>query len=411
MSLALANRSSLFLPIALVAIGAGAVYYGQLRDRPLPDSARVHQLLTPAPEQSTQDPPRLEPAHHAGPRIQVAILLDTSSSMSGLIDQARSELWTMVNAMDDFAKDGQHASIEIALYEYGNSGLDSESGYLRQVIPFSSDLDGISEALFSLTTGGGSEHAGQVIERAGQDLRWRNDDDTVRAIYIAGNESFAQGPVAFTQAIADAKSRGIRVNTVYCGDENQGRQEQWAQGASLGEGRYLAIDHNRQVHHIAAPQDDEIAALGRELNETYVYYGTGGRAAYDNQRRQDDNAASYGSSIMVERSVSKSKRSYNNHGWDLVDATAQGQVDLSKLDTGTLPAGYRGLDEGELQRKIDEKSKQRKAIQTRLGKLQGERSAYIEAEKAGSAKTGESLDSAMIGALQAQATELGFEFQ
>ena len=32
-------------------------------------------------------------------KIQVALLLDTSNSMDGLIDQAKSQLWKMVNEL------------------------------------------------------------------------------------------------------------------------------------------------------------------------------------------------------------------------------------------------------------------------------------------------------------------------
>ena len=31
------------------------------------------------------------------PRVQLALLLDTSNSMDGLIDQAKSQLWKIVN--------------------------------------------------------------------------------------------------------------------------------------------------------------------------------------------------------------------------------------------------------------------------------------------------------------------------
>ena len=33
------------------------------------------------------------------PKIQAAILLDVSNSMDGLIEQAKAQLWTMVNVM------------------------------------------------------------------------------------------------------------------------------------------------------------------------------------------------------------------------------------------------------------------------------------------------------------------------
>ena len=41
--------------------------------------------------------------------------------------------------------------------------LESSDGFVRQVLAFNSDLDEISEKLFSLTTNGGKEYCGQVI--------------------------------------------------------------------------------------------------------------------------------------------------------------------------------------------------------------------------------------------------------
>jgi hypothetical protein len=88
--------------------------------------------------------------------IMLALLLDTSNSMDGLIDQAKSQLWKIVNELSGAkCDDGSRPNIKIALYEYGNDGLPSSEGYIRQVSPLTTDLDVISEKLFSLTTNGG----------------------------------------------------------------------------------------------------------------------------------------------------------------------------------------------------------------------------------------------------------------
>src|SRR5688572_61185 len=81
--------------------------------------------------------------------IMLALLLDTSNSMDGLIDQAKSQLWKIVNELAA-AKcgDGSRPNIKIALYEYGNDGLPSSEGYIRLVNPLTDDLDLISEKLF-----------------------------------------------------------------------------------------------------------------------------------------------------------------------------------------------------------------------------------------------------------------------
>ena len=77
-------------------------------------------------------------------KIQVALLLDTSSSMDGLIDQAKSRLWNIVNTLTTLRYDGKKPNIEISLYEYGNDGLSPDGGYIRQVAPLTNDLDLLS---------------------------------------------------------------------------------------------------------------------------------------------------------------------------------------------------------------------------------------------------------------------------
>ena len=89
-----------------------------------------------------------------GPRIQAAILLDVSNSMDGLIEQAKAQLWTMVNVMGKAKCNGETPQIEIALYEYGRDNNDLGKGYVKQITPFTSDLDDLSQKLFQLTTNG-----------------------------------------------------------------------------------------------------------------------------------------------------------------------------------------------------------------------------------------------------------------
>jgi len=85
----------------------------------------------------------------AQPKIQLAILLDTSGSMSGLINQTREQLWSVVNQFSSTRKDGVIPRLEVAVYEYGNSGLSHDTGFIRKVSGLTSELDQVSEALFS----------------------------------------------------------------------------------------------------------------------------------------------------------------------------------------------------------------------------------------------------------------------
>ena len=209
-------------------------------------------------------------------KIQVALLLDTSSSMDGLIDQAKSRLWNIVNTLTTLKYDGKAPDIEIALYEYGNDGLSKQSNYIRQIAPLSTDLDLISEKLFSLSTNGGSEYCGAVIQDATKQLKWAKDNNNMKLIYIAGNEEFNQGGVNYKEAISNALKNDIYVNTIYCGDKTQGINELWKSGAEHGKGKYFNIDSNETVRYIATPYDNEITKCNEKINKTYITYGAFG---------------------------------------------------------------------------------------------------------------------------------------
>lgn len=141
------------------------------------------------------------------PKIQAAILLDVSNSMDGLIDQAKAQLWNMVSVMGKAKCDGVAPQIEIALYEYGRSSNNVKDGYVKQISPFTSDLDKLSQDLFKLNTNGGDEYCGQVIFTSLNELAWNNTANSYKVIFIAGNEDFLQGNLLYTTACAEAKKK------------------------------------------------------------------------------------------------------------------------------------------------------------------------------------------------------------
>ena len=95
--------------------------------------------------------------------MDVALLLDTSGSMSGLINQAKAQLWNIVQEFAKAEKSGITPVFRVSVFEYGNNSLPAQEDYIRQVCGLTDDLDKVSEALFSLRTNGGSEYCGAVI--------------------------------------------------------------------------------------------------------------------------------------------------------------------------------------------------------------------------------------------------------
>ena len=104
-------------------------------------------------------------------KIQLVILFDTSSSMDGLLNQAKSRLWEIVNESGSLRYNGEIPTLEIAMYDYGNTSIQNNR-FVRKQLDFSSDLDLVSQKLFGLNTSGGDEYCGAVIEDALNQLEW-----------------------------------------------------------------------------------------------------------------------------------------------------------------------------------------------------------------------------------------------
>lgn len=343
------------------------------------------------------------------PLIQMAILLDTSGSMEGLIEQAKTQLWKIVNEMATAKKNRQIPRLEVGLYEYGKSTIPASEGYLRMIVPLNEDLDCISEELFKLRTNGGDEYCGKVIRAATSGLSWSRSNDDYKVIFIAGNEPFSQGDVDYRIACKEAISREIIVNTIFCGNFSEGIQTLWKDGADLADGRYMNIDQNQKIVHVSAPQDQEIIELGKKLNQTYIAYGRSGTEKKERQKEQDKNALSVNAEVMVQRSVAKASPQYRNVGWDLVDAIGEGKLNIGDLKSEDLPAEMRKMDDQQKNRYIDEKKKQREEIQKRISQLQKAREKYVS-DKRKEMSAAQTLDEALISAVKEQAAKKKFDF-
>jgi hypothetical protein len=345
------------------------------------------------------------------PRIQLAILLDTSNSMDGLIDQARQQLWQAVNEFSKAKRNGVTPVLEVAVYEYGNNGIDVQQGHTREVVGLTRELDKVSEALFSLTTNGGNEYCGYVIAEAVNHLQWSPSPNDVKAIFIAGNEPFTQGPKPFTEAIAEARARGIVVNTIHAGDYQTGLSEGWQKGALLAGGNYMSIDHNQALVHVEAPQDEQIARLNAQLNKTYIPYGNEGAAGAARQQEQDGKSSGVSIGLLAQRAKSKATAFYNNAKWDLVDAVEAGEADLDEMEPEALPEEMQAMAPEARKAFVDEKAKERAELKAKIVEFSSQRDAYVaEQRKAQAEDSTDTLNEALTESVRKQAVNYSFVF-
>lgn len=343
--------------------------------------------------------------------IKIALLLDTSNSMDGLIEQAKTQLWTIVNELSEAkCADDSAPDLEISLYEYGNDWISAEKGHIRQVCALTGDLDLISEKLFALKTNGGNEYCGQVIAKSLVDLEWGTNENDLKMIFIAGNEPFTQGKVNYATACGNAKAQGIMVNTIFCGDFQGGINSSWKTGADVTGGSYMSINHNSKTVFIESPYDTQIDSLNTELNETYIPYGTYGETKKELQLKQDENSELYGLSSKVSRISTKSKAVYSNEEWDLVDGMADDESIVEELEEEQLPEEMQNMTVAERKTYVVTKTKEREEINVQIKALSKLRQSYVTEEKKKLATTDNTLDKVMIDAIRLQAKTKGLKF-
>jgi hypothetical protein len=364
--------------------------------------------LTPIKESPTKDAPNT---------IQLAILLDVSGSMEGLINQAKSELWAVVNEIAKAKRNGQAPKLEIALYNYGTPQNPSKEGYVRQILDFTSNLDKVSEKLFSLSISGGDEYCGTVIEKSVKELAWSNNPNEYRVIFIAGNEPFTQGPIDYKVSCSNATKKDIVVNTIHCENQMTGIETMWQDGARVGAGNYFWINSNLVEEDIPTPYDSLLEKLNYRGNGTYWGYGSGADFNVENITQQDKNNSSLNKKGYYNRIKAKSsKNAYSNQtqDWDITSRFDNDSTALVKIKDQELPDTLKGKSIDEKKQILRANLAQRDSINKEIGRLSLLRDQYIvEAKRRAptNEKKEKTLGEAIAEALHEQAGRKGYGFE
>lgn len=341
-------------------------------------------------------------------RIDIAVCLDVSNSMDGLIASAKAKLWDIVN---DLAKVKPTPQLRVALYSYGHDSYDPKTGWVRKELDLTTDLDALYQKLFALATHGGTEYVTRVCRDATQQLQWADGQDALRIVFVCGNEPASQDPLVKLREAADqAKTRGILINAIYCGPANHRDAQDWKEFAKLAGGSFTSIDQQAGTLAIATPMDKELAELGARLNTTYVLYGAAdNKVKQENQAIQDNNAAQAGASVAAARAASKATGLYRNEMWDLVDRMKQDpKFDLKTVPEAELGDELRKLKPGERLEYVQKKAKEREELQKQITDLNTRRTVYLNNEqKKHASKADKAFDEAIRATLRTQAQTKG----
>ena len=359
-----------------------------------------------------RDPIVSEPGHLCDRRpIDLVICLDTSGSMTGLIDSARARLWDIVTSL---SRARPMPSLRVGLLTYGSpSRSTAAAGWVARQTDLTSDLDTVYAKMMSLTTVGGDEFVGWVLNDAVEKMSWSGEPSALRLVFVAGNESADQASEVFDfRRVAErARARGITINAIFAGHRQNGISEHWDQVALHGGGSYSAIDMECGTVQVETPHDKLLLELNMKLNATYLPYGAMGEAGRNNQVEQDHAAKELGVASAASRAEAKATALYDNAHWDLVDAVAKSKGRLNEIKKDDLPAAMQPMNETEQQAFLEQTRIARAEIQRQIAETQTVRGKYLREARAKAAGGKTALDDAMLDTIRRQAKEKGFEFE
>jgi len=370
--------------------------------------ARAHEWSEPAPEppaEQQRSAPRHEPAH-----IEVAFVLDTTGSMSGLIEGAKRKIWSIANQL---VSAQQETDVRFALIGYRDRG----DSYVTSVYDLTSDLDAVYARLMQFQADGGGdgpESVNQALHEAVTQLDWSTSSDVYRVVFLVGDAPphlDYQDDVRYDRTVRLARQRDITINAVQCGAWDETAQI-WREIASLGMGTYAAIAQDGGMLATSTPMDDELATLNRELAGTVLAYG---RA--DERQESEDKVRNV---LRAPASAAADRLSYLakaeegvvvTGAKDLVADAAAGKR-VASVAPEALPEPVRAMPTEKRQEFVEQQLAKRKQVQARIGQVAAERDAYLAKEEAKRRAEGkaDAFDQRVNDAIKAQAARKGIVY-
>jgi Mg-chelatase subunit ChlD len=309
----------------------------------------------------------------APPRVEVVFALDTTGSMSGLIDGAKRKIWSLAQ----FIANGQpRPDVRIGLVAYRDIG----DAYVTRFYDLSGDLDAVFEHLSSLEAAGGGdtpEHVAQALADAIQRTSWTTDQGTLKQIYLVGDApphtDYSDGP-DYLKMAQKAHQLGIHINTVRCGSDRE-TELAWNKIANAAAGEYASIGQDGGVRVAATPYDTKLAELNSRLVGTAIGFGAG-RGAVERRAKA---AVSMDPATAADRASFYGVKGGALGGADaeLLTAIGEGKASLATTPAAALPPAMQAMDPTKREEYVKEKTAERTRIQAEINALAKKRGEWM----------------------------------
>ena len=336
--------------------------------------------------------------------VDLVFVIDTTSSMGGLLEAAKTKVWAIAN---EVANGKPTPELRIGLVAFRDRG----DAYLTKVSDLTKDLDKMYAELLALRPEGGGdgpEHVLQALSEASERISWSKDPKTFKVLYLVGDAPAHEDyrdtkPLA--ALVSDLVAKGVVVNTVQCGSGGQ-TQEQWTRIARSGEGRYIALAHDGGGTAPDTPFDGRLAELHGRLEGSVLAFGARREETLSRLSSVRGMMSAAAPAAAAERAAFKAGGAFSADS-DLLQAVEDKSVDLAALKEDELPSSLRGKDAAGRRQELETLRRQRAELKAEIAKTAKERDAW---RKKNSTPQKDSFDAKLIETLKEQAARKGIAY-
>ncbi len=349
-------------------------------------------------------------AVNQNPRVEVAFLLDTTGSMSGLIQGAKVKIWSIAKEMLDAQVT---PDLRMALIGYRDRG----DAYVTRTFDLTGDIDRIYGELLKFEARGGGdrpESVNQALDDAINGLSWNNDPQVYRVVFLVGDsppQMQYHDDIKFPETARLAQRKDVVINTLLAGGaQDTGRI--WREIARLAHGRYSEIPQDGGMQIIETPYDQDIQQLTYRLNRTALPYGSS-RSREEVESKLDRAAAAPASTTADKQAYHRQKGAAAElvtGAGELINDLAEGRVALENLEPTSLPKELQGKSLAAQREVIARRGRERSDLRGKLDGLLEQREAYLEIAREKSAGGGDAFDREVGAIIREQGSAKGIVY-
>ena len=313
--------------------------------------------------------------------LEMVFVLDTTGSMSGLIEGAKQRIWGIIN---EVMQKPSKPRVRVGLVAYRDLG----DAYVTKVLPITEDLDKAYTTLMDYQAGGGGdgpENVRKALAEGVKNAGWsQSKRGLAQIVFLVGDappHDYAQEPDVLVTT-AEAVRKNMIVNTIQCGSQDDTKQV-WQTIAVRGEGKYFAIAQDGGVQAISTPYDTKLADLAAKLGKTYVTYGAKDKREANVRTQASAESRITAGAVMgaqADRAVNKAVNSFQ-YDADLVQDVENKTVKVEDVKKEDLPEDLQKLSVADRKKEIDRRIAERQTIRAEILKLSKQRDDFIAAER------------------------------